>query len=83
VLNPAALLQQFLRGLLIRPKIGGGGFGFYLFQFGAFCRDIKETSRAVPRVSLNRRKRFLIPELTELQSLFRYQKPDRKRGLTR
>jgi hypothetical protein len=80
VLNPAALLQQFLCGLLIRPEIGGGGLGFYLFQFGAFCRDIKETSRAVPRVSLNRRKRFLVPELTQLQSWFCIRSPTVREG---
>jgi hypothetical protein len=67
-LHPAALLQKFLGGFLIRPEIAVGGSGFYLFQFGAFCRDIKETSRAVPGVSLNRRKRFLVPELTQLRS---------------
>jgi hypothetical protein len=67
-LHPAALLQKFLCGFLIRPEVGDGRLRLYLFQFGAFCRDIKETSRAVPGVSLNRRKRFLVPELTQLRS---------------
>jgi hypothetical protein len=61
-LQAAALLQQLLRGLLVRPEIGRGSLRLDLFQLRALSRDIKETSRVVGRVYLNRRKSFLNPD---------------------
>ena len=44
--QPAALLQEFLRLLLIVPKVLSRGLVFDRLQLCAACRYIKETSRA-------------------------------------
>ena len=64
----AAFLQQLLRGFLIVPEVGRGGLDLDLVQLFAACRDIKETSRAVPRARAGCQTKVSIPESIKCHS---------------
>jgi hypothetical protein len=68
-LHPAALLQELLRGFLIRPEVGSGRLRFDPLKLGAFRRNIKETSRVVRLAYLSLHRSFLNPELKSSLSL--------------
>jgi hypothetical protein len=66
--EPAAILQQFLRGFLVGPEIRRRGLRFDPVQLVTPCRNIKETSRAGLRAHGGCQTKLSIPGSIEAHS---------------